>query len=96
MLHQLSTSTRLILLGLGACLAIAFIVALGSWRARQHLTEWEHTVNVAIYPISGDQSLVANRYVAGLTHDNFSGIESWVQEETRRYGKTCSAPIATR
>lgn len=77
-------------------LLILATVALGSWRARQHLTEWEHTVNVAIYPISGDQSLVANRYVAGLTHDNFSGIESWVQEETRRYGKNLLKPVAIR
>ena len=32
MLHQLSTSTRLILLGLGACLAIAFIGLMGDYQ----------------------------------------------------------------
>lgn len=77
-------------------LTLLAAVALGSWRARHQLTEWEHTVNVAIYPISGDQSVVSNRYLSGLSRDNFSGIESWLQDETRRYGKAVLKPVAIR
>jgi hypothetical protein len=66
-------------------LLLLFVVAVGSWRARQRITEWRYPVRVVVYPIVGDDSDASRRYVAGLTEHDFEFIETYVNEEAGRY-----------
>lgn len=77
-------------------LVILATVALSAWRANARLTAWEHTVHVALYPIAGDDSPSTQAYMAQLSAEPFGEIAEWLQEESRRYGKSVLQPVAIR
>jgi hypothetical protein len=66
-------------------LLILFVIAVGSWQARQRIAEWRYPVRVVVYPIVGDDTGVSRNYVAGLTDRDFEFIETYVNEEAARY-----------
>ena len=68
-------------------------VAQGAWIARGRTTEWNNTVRVAIYPINGDQSSTADRYLAELEANGFEPIEAFFKREAAGYGMGVGKPI---
>lgn len=75
-------------------LFILVTVALASWRANGRLTSWENTVHITIYPIPADNSAMTAHFIRELEPDAFADIASWMQEESKRYGRVILQPVA--
>ncbi len=74
-------------------LYILFMVAGGAWITKSRTTDWDSTLNVAIYPINGDGSEVTQKYIEKLSNDTFSDIEEFFDKEARRYGLSLKHPF---
>lgn len=70
-------------------------VALSAWRANTRLTEWKHSVHVAIYPIAADDSPATRQFVGQIEAGDFIELGEWLQEESNRYGQTVLQPLVT-
>ena len=68
-------------------------VAVHSWLDRIATQGWKETLWVGIFPLNGDGTLMAQRYVEGLTVQDFSGIEEFFAREAHRYGVTIEQPV---
>ena len=77
-------------------LLILAAVALGTLRTRSAVVQWDYTLVVNLYPLNGDGAGETARHVAALTPEVFSPIESFMQEEARRYSREGSASIQIR
>ncbi|BBL72158.1 hypothetical protein [Methylogaea oryzae] len=73
-------------------LLILVVVATERWRA-YHRTDWTMGLDVAVYPINGDNSQEAAAYIQTLQDADFDDIEEFFQEEAKRYGKGMFRPI---
>ena len=73
-------------------LAILLGVVYDRWRAH-HRTDWKMPLVVAVYPINADASPVAAEYIQSLKEENFEEIESFFDEESRRYALPLLAPV---
>lgn len=76
-----------------ALLFVLATVAQGAWIARGRTTEWNNTVRVTIYPINGDASAVADRYLEKLEAGGFEPIESFFREQSAGYGISVAKPV---
>lgn len=75
-------------------LAILVLVGADAWLTKLRTTGWDHPLRVVVYPINGDGSEAAARYIAKLDAAQFDGIEQLVKEQALRYGISVSEPIA--
>lgn len=71
-------------------------VALGTLRARRDVVQWDYTLVVNLYPVNGDGAARTARHIAGLKPEVFRPIESFMQEEARRYARGSAASIEIR
>jgi hypothetical protein len=76
-----------------ALLLMLVVVAGMAWIDKVRTTSWKQTVWVGIFPINGDGSAAAERYVGSLTRDDFTAIETFFADEARRYGVELAQPI---
>jgi len=79
-----------------ALLFVLATVAQGAWIARGRTTEWNNTVRVVIYPINGDHSAVADRYLGKLEASGFETIEAFFRQQAAGYGLGVGKPIEIR
>ncbi|WJW76102.1 hypothetical protein QVG61_03140 [Thiohalobacter sp. IOR34] len=83
-------------------LRVAFLllvlVAVGGqqWLGRLRVTAWDSPLWVAVYPINGDGSAAAARYIAALSDASFAPIEVWLARQARRYGLALEQPVTVR
>lgn len=77
-------------------LFILVSVALGTWRARTNSVGWKYTLPVNIYLINADGSAVAADFLRNLSAADFKPIETFMQEEAGRYGRSDKASIEIR
>ena len=77
----------------GLLLYVLAMVALGTWLSRVRSTDWNDPLYVAIYPINGDGSETAQRYVENLELDEFTSIETFFVREAQRYGVDVAEPL---
>jgi hypothetical protein len=71
-------------------------VALSTWRTRVQSVEWKYTLPVNIYLINGDDNLATADYLRSLTTEDFKPIETFMRDESARYGHVLRAPIEVR
>lgn len=64
---------------------ILFFVATEAWLVSVRATDWNEALWVVVYPINGDGSKVAQRYIEGLEEDDFDDIESFINKQGKRY-----------
>lgn len=76
-----------------ALLLVLLGVVATTWLDRRSTTSWNRTLWVGIFPINGDGSAVADRYIQSLTAEDFSAIETFFAEETSRYGVKIQEPV---
>ncbi len=76
-----------------ALLVVLVAVAGMTYIDKVRTTSWKQTLWVGIFPMNGDGSAVADRYVRSLTVKDFAGIETFFAEEARRYGVSLVRPI---
>lgn len=74
-------------------LVVLFFVAVSSWLTQARSTDWNNSLWVKIYPINGDGSDASARYIADLTADDFTAIESFIAREIDKYGHTLKRPV---
>ena len=75
-------------------LLILATVAQTAWLAQSRATSWENTLYVGIYPIAADDSPQTRQYIQGLKPDAFVAIESFFDEEAKRYGLSVWRPVS--
>jgi hypothetical protein len=74
-------------------LLILAFVALDAHFDRVYSTDWDTPLRVAIYPINGDGSATAQRFISDLSASDFRTIETFFAEEARRYGLPLESPV---
>ncbi len=74
-------------------LLVLATVAQSAWLAKSRATDWKSSLQVAVFPIAGDDSVVARDYIGRLREDNFDAIEEFMEEEAKRYGITVLRPV---
>ena len=74
-------------------LFILFMVAVSTWLTQARSTDWNNSLWVKIYPVNGDGSEVAAKYIDKLEVRDFQGIESFLARETERYARGVSRPV---
>ncbi|MDR2364845.1 MAG: hypothetical protein LBD68_03195 [Zoogloeaceae bacterium] len=68
-------------------------VAASAWRSNARLRDWARNVDVAIYPLAADASPQTARFLQTLSNDSFDEIETWLEDEARRYGVSQDKPV---
>ncbi len=77
-----------------AVLLLVLIWAAGhTWLDRVMSTRWRDPLWVGIFPIDGDGSTAAHRYVDELTAQEYSDIGVFFEREAHRYGKDLAEPV---
>jgi hypothetical protein len=74
-------------------LIVLVIVAARAWLDRVQTQSWKSPLWVGLYPLNADGSPGAQRYIDGLSADDFAGIETFFGREAQRFGLTLDEPI---
>jgi hypothetical protein len=74
-------------------LLVLVIVAGRTWLDRVETQSWKNTLWVGIYPLNGDGSPAAARYIDNLSQQDFTNIETFFQREAHRFGVPLDEPI---
>jgi hypothetical protein len=77
-------------------LYVLLLVAGGTWVAREHSTDWDEPLWVAVHPIAGDSSPVTQVFVAQMSDESFADIEAFFSEQGKRYGLGVERPFVVR
>ena len=78
-------------------LSMLFIgVALGSWLTGKRSTSWENPLWIAIYPINGDASTIAQKYIEQLKLRDFQSIEDFISEEAQEFNLSLKRPFTLK
>ncbi len=72
---------------------ILFFVVVSNWLTKARSTDWNGSLWVKIYPINGDGSDTASRFIERLDVDDFAGIEAFIARETERYSDPIKRPV---
>lgn len=74
-------------------LLILFFVVVNTWLTQARSTDWNNSLWIKIYPINGDGSEAAQKYIEKLKLSDFDGIETFLARETKRYSRDIARPI---
>jgi hypothetical protein len=74
-------------------LLVLLAVALHAWFDRIATQSWKQTLWVGLFPLNGDGTALAQRYVAGLTAADFRSIEEFFAREAHRYQVSLEEPV---
>lgn len=74
-------------------LLILIFVALNTYFDRVYSTDWDNSLRVAVYPINGDGSTAAERFIADLHAEDLRAIEAFFEREARRYALKLDNPV---
>jgi hypothetical protein len=81
------------LLRIGLLLFVLLAVAQGAWIARGRTTDWKEPLRVVIYPINGDRSAAADKYIQSLSRGGFEPLAVFMREQARNYGLPLGSPV---
>jgi hypothetical protein len=79
-----------------ALLVILAVVALNTYFDRVYSTDWNLPLRVAVYPINGDGSDEAERFLQKLAADDFVALEGFFDEQAKAYGLALENPVQFR
>lgn len=74
-------------------LLILLFVALNTYFDRVYSTDWDIPLRVMIFPINGDGSDTAERYIQSIQQTQFVSAESFFTAQATRYGITLDRPL---
>ncbi len=74
-------------------LFILFLVGANAYLTQQRVTDWDQSLEVAIYPINADGSSSTSNYIASLDLDIFRPIEQFFQTEGTQYDLELTDPV---
>jgi hypothetical protein len=68
-------------------------VAIQTWRDRIETQSWREPLWVGIFPLNGDGTDGAQRFIEALTVQDFAPIEEFFDREASRYGVEAAQPV---
>jgi hypothetical protein len=74
-------------------LFILFLVGANAYLTKLRSTDWDQSLAVVIYPVNGDNSPAAAKYINTLERETFRPIEQFVQIEGESYGLSLTDPV---
>lgn len=74
-------------------LIVLVIVAGRTWIDRVETQGWKNPLWVGIYPLNADGSPAAERYVADLSRQDFTSIETFFVREAHRFAVAVAEPV---
>jgi hypothetical protein len=74
-------------------LLILGFVALNTYFDRVYSTDWDIPLRVAVYPINGDGSTQAERFIRERSQEVFQPLEVFFEEEAAHYGVEMERPV---
>jgi hypothetical protein len=74
-------------------LFILFLVGANAYLTQLRSTDWDQSLKVVIYPVKGDNSTAAAKYINTLERETFRPIEQFVQIEGESYGISLADPV---
>jgi hypothetical protein len=74
-------------------LFVLFFVTVSTWLTQARSTDWDNSLWLKIYPINGDGSEEARKYIERLKVSDFGGIESFLARETESYSRNIARPV---
>jgi len=74
-------------------LLILFFVSVSTWLTRARSTDWNNSLWVKVYPINADNSDASRDYINRLKIEDFTAIEEFIAQETKRYGHSLARPV---
>jgi len=74
-------------------LLILAFVALNTYFDRVNSTDWNMPLRVAVYPINGDGSDEAERFLQKMAGDDFKALESFFETQAGSYGVSMERPV---
>jgi hypothetical protein len=80
-------------LRIAALLLILAFVALNTWFDRVYSTDWNIPLRVAVYPINGDGSQVAERFLQRVAAADFLALEAFFERQAGDHGLTMERPV---
>ena len=72
---------------------ILLFVTVGHYLSARRSTDWDATLWVDIYPVSGDSRALTQEYLDNLTLAEFNDIEAFFASQAKRYGVTLDRPV---
>lgn len=83
-------------LRVGILLFILANVAIGAWLTKKRSTSWQRPLRVVVYPINADASAVSGDYIAGLNHEHWLPVETFLANQAQQFGLTQRQPVQLR
>lgn len=80
-------------LRIAVLLIVLAVVAGRTWLDQVQTQSWKNTLWVGIFPLNGDGSPGAERYIADLSPEDFTGIETFFQREAHRFQVPLDEPV---
>ena len=74
-------------------LVILTLVSSKTYLEQLDATDWMEPLKVVVYPINGDGSVVAERYITLLEEASFKDIETFIQSQAQRYEIDRGLPV---
>jgi hypothetical protein len=74
-------------------LLVLAIAAYSSWYDRLSTTDWDETLWVGVFPIDADGSRGTAAWLARLTQDDVTAIETFLNTEAHRHGVSIERPV---
>ncbi len=74
-------------------LFVLLFVVLSTVLTQTRSTDWNNSLWIKVYPINGDGSKEAARYITALKISDFKGIETFLTRETERYSRNIDRPV---
>ncbi len=74
-------------------LFILLFVVISTALTQARSTDWNNSLWIKVYPINGDGSSDASKYIENLKASDFAGIEQFLTRETERYGHNIARPV---
>src|SRR5215467_11908919 len=81
------------ILRISILLAVLVWAAGHTWLDRVVSTRWKDTLWVGVFPVNGDGTSQAQKYLDNLSEGEFQDIEPFVEREAHRYGRAVSRPV---
>ena len=81
---------------IGLLLMVLFIVGMNTFMTGRWTTDWDETLWVGIYPISGDSQEHVAGYVNALDEETFRPIVDFFNEEAEAHGLPLAEPFTVR
>jgi hypothetical protein len=76
-----------------ALLLLLLFVGLNAYLTRVRSTSWERPLQVSVYPINGDGSDAAERFIAARRLGSFSAVEKFFAAQATQYGVKLPKPF---